>query len=147
MNHNLKTSDHSDLNFYYQQIDYIEKNKQELVLQWQDHSLPQAKLDRFFDLYLLHLNEYVTSCLNQEVPKMDKVFIGSSISVKYLDDDEEEHYTICFPEEIDPDYGKISIFSPIGRQLLLKNLDEEISLEIPTGTLRIKIVDIKHFPQ
>lgn len=143
MSHNLKTNHQSEIDFYYQQIEFIEKNKQELTMQWQE--LPQEKSNRFFDIYLLHLENYMASYLANIKPQMDIVLIGSRISIMYLEDDEEESYTICFPDKVDPDNGKISIFSPIGRQLLMKKLGEEIQLDIPTGTLNIKIVSIHHF--
>jgi transcription elongation factor GreA len=140
MNHNLQQvgSDFTQ-NYYLQQFEYIEKNIQDLNLHWQE----KGKSQRFFDIYLLHLKEHVLGNANQL--KNDTVLIGSKITVQYLDDQELESYTICFPEQIDPDNGKISIFSPIGRQLLLKKLGQEIALEIPTGAIDIKITHIEHY--
>ncbi|MHC0039474.1 GreA/GreB family elongation factor [Pseudoneobacillus sp. C159] len=139
MNHNLQqvNSDFAQ-DYFRQQFNYIEKNIQDLNLIWQE----KGKSQRFFDVYLLHLKDCILG--NGQQLENNNVLIGSKITVQYLDDEELESYTICFPEQIDPDNGKISIFSPIGRQLLLKELGQEISLEIPTGALGIKIVQIDH---
>jgi transcription elongation factor GreA len=68
--------------------------------------------------------------------------IGTKVTVWYEEDNESEDYVICYPEQSDPDRGYISFLSPVGRQLLLKNNGEKLSLKIPTGELIVTIKEI-----
>lgn len=73
-----------------------------------------------------------------------KVFIGATVKIVYLEEEDEETYTICFPEEADPDQGKISFLSPIGNQLLLEMRGNSIDLDIPGGKTAVKISEIHY---
>ena len=45
-------------------------------------------------------------------------------------------------DEADPDEGRISSESPIGAALLGKTVGDIVDVEIPRGTLHLRIVDI-----
>ena len=47
----------------------------------------------------------------------DKVGIGNTVSIKYVDDDEEDEYKIVGSQEADPFESKISNESPIAQAL------------------------------
>ncbi len=79
---------------------------------------------------------------NENIPS-DKVFIGAIVSLKDLDTDEELKYMMVSPEESNYDEGKLSILSPIGKALLGHAAGEELSIKVPAGTLRYKILKIK----
>jgi transcription elongation factor GreA len=72
------------------------------------------------------------------------VYIGTKVTVWYDEEHETEDYVICFPEQIDPDSGYISFLSPVGRQLLLKEIGESLSLKVPTGEVLVTIKDISY---
>jgi transcription elongation factor GreA len=64
-----------------------------------------------------------------------------------VEENETEDYVICYPEQSNPDEGYISFLSPVGRQLLFKNIGEKISLHIPTGELMVTIKEISFVGQ
>ncbi|MGH8208777.1 MAG: GreA/GreB family elongation factor, partial [Steroidobacteraceae bacterium] len=57
---------------------------------------------------------------------------------------QESRYRIVGPDEFDlaPDY--ISMDSPLGRALLRRALDDEVTVELPGGTRRFIIVAIDY---
>lgn len=71
-----------------------------------------------------------------------KVQVGSHVSVTRNGGPREE-YTIVGSAEADPSQGKISNESPVGKALLGKRVGQEVVVNIPAGTIRLKIVRIK----
>lgn len=72
----------------------------------------------------------------------DVVSVGTTVTVKYIDDDEEEVYSIVGSMEADPFENKISNESPIGKAIMDKKVGDTISVESPNGSYDIKIVKI-----
>lgn len=72
----------------------------------------------------------------------DKVAVGTTVTVKYVDDDEEEEYSIVGSMEADPFENKISNESPIGKAIIGKKEGDIIDVESPTGSYKIKIVKL-----
>ena len=72
----------------------------------------------------------------------DKVSILSKVKVLNLSFDKEFQYTIVSEEESDLQTGKISVKSPIGKGLLGSKKGETVSIDVPSGKLKFKILDI-----
>jgi transcription elongation factor GreA len=72
-----------------------------------------------------------------------KAYLLSKVTLKDLNDGEEIVYTLVSAEESDPDEDLLSVKSPIGQGLLGKSIGDEISIKIPAGELRYKIVNIE----
>ncbi len=72
----------------------------------------------------------------------DKVAVGTTVTVQYVDDDEEEEYSIVGSMEADPFENKISNESPIGKAIMDRRVGDVISVESPNGSYDIKIVKI-----
>lgn len=70
--------------------------------------------------------------------------IGSKITLRYLDDDSTEAYTIVFPERADPDRNMVSFLSPVGFQLLMAKSGEQCRLEVPSGELQVSVEKIEY---
>lgn len=70
------------------------------------------------------------------------VLIGSEIRFDYIDFHTSDEFKIVMPEEADPDAGRISFLSPVGRQLLLSSKGETRSVTIPAGSMRVRITEI-----
>jgi transcription elongation factor GreA len=71
----------------------------------------------------------------------EKVAIGTKVKVHVEGTDEEFH--IVGEPEADPLANKISHESPLGSLMVGKKVGESFQLEIPTGKITYKIVDIK----
>ena len=77
-----------------------------------------------------------------EKAQSDAVALGTTVTIKYEDDDSEEVYDIVGSMEADPFENKISNESPIGKAIMNKKSGDTISVESPTGSYNIKIVKI-----
>ena len=68
--------------------------------------------------------------------------VGSTVTIKYVDDDEEEVYHIVGRMEADPFENKISNESPIGKAIINKSEGDTVEISSPTGSYQIKIVSV-----
>ena len=73
----------------------------------------------------------------------DKVGIGNTVAIKYVDDDEEDEYKIVGSQEADPFESKISNESPIAQALFDHKVGDVVTVESPNGNYEIEIIDIK----
>ena len=73
-----------------------------------------------------------------------RVFFGAWVSLEAVEDGAESVYRIVGPDEFDMAPGYISMDSPLGRALLRKVLDEEVTVELPGGARRFVIVEIAY---
>ena len=72
-----------------------------------------------------------------------EVRIGSSVEIKYIDDDEVEEYKIVGSTEADPFENKISNSSPIAKAIIGKKVNDIASVESPNGNYDVQIISIK----
>lgn len=70
------------------------------------------------------------------------VKVGSNITIKYLEDNEEEEYSIVGTNEADPFANKISNESPIAVAVIGKKQGDVVSVESPNGSFDIEIVKV-----
>ena len=75
--------------------------------------------------------------------KTDKVTIGNTVSIKYVDDDEEDEYKIVGSQEADPFESKISNESPIAKALFDHKVGDVVTVESPNGSYEVEIINIK----
>ena len=73
----------------------------------------------------------------------EKVSIGTIVKVKDMDDGETYEYAIVGANEADPYEDKISNESPVGAALLGAKKNQVITIEVPAGTLKYKVMAIK----
>ena len=73
----------------------------------------------------------------------DKVSIGNTVSIKYVDDDEEDEYKIVGSQEADPFESKISNESPIAQALFDHSVGDIVTVESPNGSYEVEITEIK----
>ena len=73
----------------------------------------------------------------------ERVSIGTIVKVKDLDEGETYEYAIVGANEADPTVDKISNESPVGAGLLGAKRNQTVTITIPAGTLRYKVLSIK----
>lgn len=73
----------------------------------------------------------------------EKIFFGAYVSLEDENGDTNT-YRLVGPDEIDPQRGYISIDSPMGKALLGKEIDAEVSIQTPTGTATHVVTDIQY---
>ncbi len=75
----------------------------------------------------------------------DKVIFGATVNLCDLDTEEERAYTLAGPDETDfiaKDKGAISVFSPVGRALLGKEVGDEVTVDAPRGKIIYEITGL-----
>ena len=76
------------------------------------------------------------------LPK-DQVVFGATIVVKDLEFDDDEEFTLVGAGEEDYDQGRILVTSPLAHGLLGKKVGEIAEVEVPAGTNRFEILEIR----
>lgn len=72
----------------------------------------------------------------------DRVGFGSVVTLENLNSGDEVTYQIVGPDESDIPSGKIAIVSPLGKALLGKEVDEEVTVQTPGGVKKYSILKI-----
>ena len=70
--------------------------------------------------------------VNQRPDDTSRIFFGAWVTLED-EDGTPRRYRIVGPDEFDLKQGLLSMDSPLARQLLGKRVDDEISLQTPTG--------------
>ncbi|MFO7786387.1 MAG: transcription elongation factor GreA [Halospina sp.] len=78
------------------------------------------------------------------IEKTGKVIFGTTVRLINMDTEEEVTYQIVGDEEADIKEGRISISSPIARALIGKEEGEEVSVQVPSGTVEYEIDEVMH---
>ena len=77
-----------------------------------------------------------------KLPK-DQVGFSCTVKVKDLDFGDTEEFTLVGAGDEDYESGKINITSPLAQGLLSKKVGEKVEVEVPAGTNRFEIVEIR----
>ena len=73
---------------------------------------------------------------------VNEIGVGSIIKIKDIELDEIEDLQIVGSTESDPDNGKISDESPIGKAALKHKVGDIFEAETPAGLLKFEVIDI-----
>lgn len=107
------------------------------------HAAKEAQL--VLETKISKLEETMTRAriVKKEDMAKDKVTILSRVKLKDLLRNIEVEYTLVSPEESDFKENKISTTSPVGKALLGKKRGDIIEIQVPAGTLRYEVLDLK----
>lgn len=72
----------------------------------------------------------------------DEVRVLTKVKVKNLKNGNLQTYYLVSPEEADFENGKMSVNSPIGRQLLGKRVGDIVKVNVPAGIIELEILEI-----
>ena len=73
----------------------------------------------------------------------DKIFIGAKVKLKDLDSGQEIRYMLVSSEEAEFGEDRLSVFSPIGQGLLKHKVGDEVTITVPVGIKRYRVLEIK----
>ena len=85
--------------------------------------------------------KHVTVISDSEI-QTDSVRPGVTVGVLDMEYDEEDEFTIVNSHEVDPAARKISDQSPIGKALIGTMVGDIVTVEVPDGTAKFKILKI-----
>ncbi len=69
--------------------------------------------------------------------------IGLTVKVLYIDDEDEVEYSLVGSREVNVLENKISDQSPIGKAIMGTKAGDIITVEIPSGPIKLKILEVK----
>jgi len=101
---------------------------------------------RFIEARIAELGDLYDNSQEVDPSKFthDKVMFGSTVTLEDVDTEEQVTYTIVGTYESNPDKGLISIVSPLARQLIGKEEEEEVTVQLPGGEKTYEIIEITY---
>ena len=81
--------------------------------------------------------------IDEENGHGNEVRVGSKVTVRIEGEDEEETWTIVGSAEAKPREGKISNESPLGAALLGKRRNQKVTVNTPSGVMKLTIQKIQ----
>ncbi|NBC05016.1 MAG: transcription elongation factor GreA [Bacteroidetes bacterium] len=72
-----------------------------------------------------------------------KAYLLSTVTILNKNTDKEMKYTLVSKDEADFKQGKISVDSPIGQAILGTEVGDEVTVDVPVGTLELEILNIE----
>ena len=79
---------------------------------------------------------------NKATGKKNQIIFGCTVELLNINDNSKIKYQIVGDEEADLTKNKISFNSPIGQGLINKEIGDEITITVPNGELKFKVIDI-----
>jgi transcription elongation factor GreA len=74
----------------------------------------------------------------------DRVRFGATVLLEDFATGQKVSYTIVGEDEADVAQGLISIHSPVARALIGKEVDDEVTVRVPSGTKEYEIQEIRY---
>jgi len=80
---------------------------------------------------------------DQEIPE-DMVFLGATVKLRDLDDDDEDLYKLVGESTgtFDADYIEVTASSPMGEALMKARVGQTVKVDLPKGTKRFEILEL-----
>lgn len=80
--------------------------------------------------------------IDEDEVKTDSVSIGCKVKIQDMETKEIDEYTLVGSTEADPSKAKISNESPVGNALMGRKKGETITVNVPSGQLKLKVLGI-----
>ncbi|HIK58991.1 MAG: transcription elongation factor GreA [Nitrospinaceae bacterium] len=100
----------------------------------------QMFLESRISLLQKRISDIMAINVNQ-IPK-DRSGLGSTIELKDLDSGNVAKFQLVFPEEVNPDEGKISTASPVGKCLVGKQKGDEVTISLPENKIDYEVLKV-----
>lgn len=76
--------------------------------------------------------------------RTDRIVFGATVEVLDVNTDEKKTFFIVGTDEADIKAGRLSIESPVARQLLNKTAGETVTVKVPKGDIEYEILSIRY---
>lgn len=91
---------------------------------------------------ILELEQMIEKAVVIKEVNKEVVSIGTRVTIEYVEDGEQDDYSIVGSKEADPFANKISNESPIAKAIMGMRVGDIVSVESPNGKYDVKIVQI-----
>lgn len=137
-NQNFREVLRSQLSFFEEQrLNFLDT----YVSSQYDNRHLRKKIEQMIERYVDEVGRLVAMETLQPDP-LERVLIGAVVIIRYEDELDTDTLTVCFPDQSDPDQGRISFLSPIGSQLLLARTNDVVQVSTPNGEMNISVEHI-----
>lgn len=98
----------------------------------------------FLQSRISQLQGRISNVMQLDISRLprDRAGLGSKLHLKNIDNEEEKTYFLVFPEEVDPDTGRISPASPIGKSLVGKQEGDEVIMSFGGNKSYFEVIEI-----
>jgi len=76
--------------------------------------------------------------------RTDRIVFGATVELKDCDTEETKTWQIVGVDESDVKLGRLSIESPVARQLLTKRAGDVVTVRVPKGEVDYEVVSVKY---
>jgi regulator of nucleoside diphosphate kinase len=76
-----------------------------------------------------------------EIPR-DVVTMNSTVRLRDLETEEDETYTLVYPDDADIEANKISVLAPVGTALLGYRAGDVVEWPVPAGVARLRVEEV-----
>jgi len=76
--------------------------------------------------------------------RTDRIVFGATIELLDVDSEEKKVYVIVGTDEADIKAGKISIESPVARQLLNRKEGDTVTIRVPKGEIEYEVLSVRY---
>ena len=99
----------------------------------------------FLESRISQLQKRISDVIGIDVNRIprDRSGLGSTLLLKHVDSGDEREYFLVFPEEVDPDNGRVSMASPVGKMLAGKMEGDEVEVPIEGEPQSFEVVQLK----
>ncbi len=80
----------------------------------------------------------------KDIPPTGKVIFGTTVTVVNLTDNSQSRYQIVGDDEADIKVNKLSVYSPIARALIGKEIGDIAAVSTPSGDVELEISEVEH---
>jgi transcription elongation factor GreA len=112
--------------------------------EYENAKAEQAKVEQ--EIAKLEKTLRSAQILDKKEIKTDKIDVGTTVKVEYLDDNKTEEFEIVSTQESNPTrkIPRISDESPVGSALMSHAVGDAVEVETPLGMAHYKILTIKN---
>ncbi|MEZ7973099.1 MAG: transcription elongation factor GreA [Pseudomonadales bacterium] len=79
-----------------------------------------------------------------QIPESGRIIFGTTVELLNLGNDEALTYQIVGDDEADIKINKLSVYSPIARALIGKEVGDVVSVKTPAGEAEFEICAVRH---
>jgi len=79
-----------------------------------------------------------------QIPESGRIIFGTTVELLNLGNDEALTYKIVGDDEADIKINKLSVYSPIARALIGKEVGDVVSVKTPAGEAEFEICAVRH---
>ncbi len=99
----------------------------------------------FLESRISQLQKRISDIMSIDINRIprDRSGLGSTLLLKHVDSGDEKEFFLVFPEEVDPESGKVSMASPVGKMLAGKMEGDEVEVMVGGEQQSFEVVQLK----